>query len=80
MDVDAAWRKATPLVSCYCCGKTGHKTPDCDLCFDICTCMVDKLQGVLEDKLAALDVVTKEDDVTVKEDRPKVQDFAICNK
>ena len=53
---------------------------NCDLCFDNCMCTVDKLQGFLEDKLAALDVVMEEDDVTVEEDKPKVQDFAVCNE
>ena len=53
---------------------------DCDLHFDICMCTVDELQGFLEDKLAALDVVMEEDDITVEEDKPKVQDFAICNE
>ena len=42
--------------------------------------MVNKLQGFLEDNLAALDVVIEEDDVTVEEDKPKVQDFAVCNE
>jgi hypothetical protein len=34
----------------------------------------------LEDKLAALDVVAEEDDVTVEEDKPKKKDFAIRNE
>jgi hypothetical protein len=34
----------------------------------------------LEDKLAALDVVAEEDDVTIEEDKPKEKDFAIHNK
>ena len=80
MDIDAAQRKATLLITCYHCGKAGHKAPDCDLNFDIHMYTVDELQGLLEDKLAALDVVTEEDDVTVEKDKPQVQDFAICNK
>ena len=80
MDVDAAQRKATLVLTCYHCGKAGHKALDCDLHFNICTCTVNELQGFLEDKLAALDVVMEEDDVTVEEDKLKMQDFAICNK
>ena len=34
----------------------------------------------MEDKLAALDVVTEKEDVTVEEDKLKVQDFAVHNK
>ena len=80
MDIDAAQRKANLLISCYCCGKARHKAPDCDLHFDICTCTVNELQGFLEDKLAALDVVMEKNDVTVEEDKLKVQDFAVPNK
>ena len=80
MDVDAAQRKAILLITCYHCGKARHKALACDLYFDICTCMVNELQSLLEDELAALDVVTEEDDVTVEEDKLKVQDFAICNE
>jgi Zinc knuckle len=80
MDLDATWRKAILLISCYHCGKAGHKSTDCNLCFDIHTCTVDKLQGFLEDKLAALDVVAEEDDITVEEDKPKEKDFAIRNE
>jgi hypothetical protein len=76
----AAQRKATSLILCYHCGKARHKSTDCDLHFNIHTCTVDKLQGFLEDKLAALDVVAEEDDVTVEEDKPKEKDFSIRNK
>jgi hypothetical protein len=57
-----------------------HKSTDCDLRFDIYTCTVDELQGFLEDKLAALDVMAEEDDITVEEDKPKEKNFAICNE
>ena len=80
MDVDAAKRKTSSVISCYCCGKTGHKVPDCNLCFDVRTCTVDELQSFLEDKLAKLDVVAAEDDVAVEEDKPKEQDFADSNE
>jgi hypothetical protein len=80
MDLDAARRKPTSLISCYRCRKARHKSTDCDLRFDICTCTVDELQGFLEDKLAVLNVVAEKDDITVEEDKPKEKDFAVCNK
>jgi hypothetical protein len=78
MDVDAAWRKATPIISCYHCRKAGHKSMECDLCFDIHSFTVDKFQSFLVDKLAALDVVAEEDDVTVEENKPEVQDLLLA--
>ena len=81
MHIDAAWRKATVIISCYYCRKAGHKAPDCDLHFDICICMVNELQGFLDDKLAAaLDIVKEEDDATVDEDKLEIQDLAICSE
>jgi hypothetical protein len=38
------------------------------------------LQSFLEDKLAALDVVAEEDNATVEENKPEVQDFVVGNK
>jgi hypothetical protein len=80
MDLDAAQKKTTVLISCYCCRKARHKSTDCDLCFNIRTYTVKELQGFLENKLAVLDVVAEEDDVTVEEDKPKEKDFAICKE
>jgi hypothetical protein len=77
MDVETAWRKATPIISCYHCGKAGHKFMECDLNFDIHSCTVNELQSFLEDKLAALDVVAEEDNVTVEKNKPEVQDFVV---
>jgi len=56
MDVDAARRKASVPITCYRCGKLGHKTPDCDLRFDVRALTTDELQSYLEDRLAKLDV------------------------
>jgi hypothetical protein len=80
MDLDAIQRKTASLISCYCCGKAGHKSTDCNLCLNIHTCTVDELQGFLENKLAVLDDVAEEDDITVEEYKPKEKDFAVCNE
>jgi hypothetical protein len=80
MDVDLARKKASADLLCYQCGKPGHKSPDCPHRFDIRTCTVDELQGFMENKLAELDVVAAEDDVTVEEEKPKKQDFAKSNE
>ena len=79
--INGKMRKWTAgIISCYQCGKLGHKAPDCNLRFDVQSCTVDELQSFLEDRLAELDVVAAEDDATVEEDRPKVQDFADSNE
>jgi hypothetical protein len=44
------------------------------------TCIVNKLQSFLENKLAELDMVVPEDNAAMKEERPKVQDFANSNE
>ena len=42
--------------------------------------MVNELQGFLDDKLAALDIVKEEDDATVDENKLEIQDLAICSE
>ena len=73
MDVDAARKKAANPPTCFRCGKTGHKSPDCDLRSDVRALTVDELQTYLEDRLAELDVATEEK--TEPEETPEVQDF-----
>ena len=81
MDVDAARKKVSTLITCYRCGLPGHKSTDCAHRFDIRTFLVDELQGYLEDRLARRDVVSSEDDPRPEiEEEKLVEDFAPRNE
>src|SRR5271163_2412230 len=60
IDIDAAWKKASLPITCYRCGKPGHKSCECNLRFDIRALSLDELQTYLEDRLAGLDAVPEE--------------------
>ena len=60
MDVDAARRKGNLLLLCQRCGKPGHFAKDCELRYDVRLMMVDDLQTILEDMLAAKDAIPTE--------------------
>ena len=60
MDIDASWRRALITLMCYCCGKTGHKVPDCLLQFDIWALMIEELEVELETRLTRWDIVPAE--------------------
>ena len=71
MDIDAAWKAKAISDACRRCGKTGHWAKDCDLCFDRYM-DTDKLESMLEDKLAAKDAVPAE---PLAEPEANVEDF-----
>jgi hypothetical protein len=84
MDVDASKRKVANPLTCFRCGKIGHKVPDCPLRFDVRALSVDELQTILEDRLAELDVASgeteEEAEAEKKESLPEIQDFVRRNE
>ena len=60
MDIDAARKAKAINDNCRCCSKPGHWAKDCKLWFDVRHMTVDELSVLVEDRLAALDVVQSE--------------------
>ena len=77
-DIDAVWKNKTAPDTCRHCGKTGHWSKDCNLCFDICYMNEDKLEMELENRLAAKDVAVLEPPSDV-EPLVSVEDFVSCS-
>jgi len=75
MDIDASWTMQPLPLSCYQCGKAGHKAPNCPTRFDIRELSIDDLQTYLEDRLAELDAKHPEPAAEVEE-----QDFSHRNE
>src|SRR5271156_1527931 len=80
MDIDAARKKASLPITCYRCGKPGHKYSECNLHFDIRTLSVEELETYLEDRLAKLDAVPEEKEIVPEEKKVDLQDFAARNE
>ena len=55
MDLDAAKKRVMELL-CYCCNLPGHFGKSCPTRFDVRMMSMDKLQEVLENRMALLDV------------------------
>ena len=60
MDIDAARKNKTAPDTCCRCGKTGHWSKDCDLCFDVRYMNKDELEMELENRLAVKDIAVSE--------------------
>jgi len=75
MDIDSARRKAMPAGACFRCGKPGHFGRDCPDRFDVRTWSVEELQGLLEDRLAQLDVAPMDPTSPADEELTNQEDF-----
>lgn len=80
MDIDAGRRKAPPPPTCYRCNKSGHRSPDCPLRFDIRALSTDELEAELENRLAKRDVVPTEDCPSIAEEETPPSDFLQDNE
>ena len=69
MEVDGNRRRAPVPPSCYCCGKPGHKVPDCPLCFDVRALTIAELEAELEARFAKQDAVPVEDCLSTADER-----------
>ena len=79
MDIDGNRRK-TLVLSCYRCGKPGHKVPDCPLRFDIRALTIGELEAELEARLAKQDIVPAEDCPSIAEEEVLIADFPQDNE
>jgi hypothetical protein len=75
MDVDLLRKRAPLPASCFRCGKPGHFGKDCPDRFDVRALSVEELQGILEDKLAQLDVAQTEPTGSTHEESTNPEDF-----
>ena len=72
MDIDLAQRKAIPLTLFFHCGQPGHFSKNCLDRFDVQNLSTDKLQELLEDRLAQLDVAALDSGLVVPTDQESV--------
>ena len=80
MDVDASRRRTPTILTCYWCGKPGHKVPDCPLQFDIWALTTEKLGAEVQARMAQRDVVTVEDCPSIVEEEISLLDFLPDNE
>ena len=57
IDIDVAHKAKAINDNCHCCGKPGHWSKDCKLPFDVHHMTTNKMSVLMENQLAALDVV-----------------------
>jgi hypothetical protein len=79
MDIDAVRKPKSTLDTCRRYGKLGHWAKDCNLCFDVQYMDTNRLERMLENKLAAKDAVLVEQPVQA-EQPDSVEDFVSRNE
>ena len=80
MDIDANRRRNQLSPTCFRCGKSGHKVPDCPRQYDIRVWSVEDLEAELQLRLAMRDVVPPEDCPTVSEEEVATKGFPQDNE
>ena len=60
MDIDAAHKAKAINDNCRRCSKPGHWSKDCELRFDVHHMTANEMSALMENQLAALDVVHSE--------------------
>ena len=75
MDIDVACKAKSINDNCWRYGEPGHWAKDCKLRFDVRHMTVDELPALVEDRLAALDVVQSE-----PEEEAPAKGFVPCSK
>ena len=80
MDIDANRRRNPLSLTCFCCGNSGHKVPDCPRQYDIRVWSVEDLEAELQLRLAMRDVVPPEDCPTVSEEEIAAKGFPQDNE
>jgi hypothetical protein len=75
MDIDANRRRNPLPPTCYRCGNTGHKVPDCPRQFDIRVWSTEDLEAELQARLARRDAVPPEDCPSIAEGEIITPDF-----